>query len=54
MKKKKLLIVITVGLILLIIILLKILPLGYDIESIIYDMTEGSQTVELGDQNYLS
>ena len=48
MKKKKLLIVITVGLILLIIILLKILPLGYDIESIIYDMTEGSQTVELG------
>lgn len=48
MKKKKLLILIPVGIILLILILLKILPLGYDIESIIYDMTDGSQTVELG------
>ena len=48
MKKKNLLIVIPVGIILVIIILLKILPLGYDIESIIYDMTDGSQTVELG------
>lgn len=48
MKKKKLLIIIPVGMILLIIIILKTLPLGYDIESIIYDMTEGSQTVELG------
>ena len=48
MKKKKLLIVIPVGMILLIIILLKILPLGYDIESIIYDRTDGSQAVELG------
>lgn len=48
MKKKKLLIVIPVGMILLIIILLKTLPLGYDIESIIYDRTDGSQAVELG------
>lgn len=48
MKKKKLLIIIPVGMILLIIIILKTLPLGYDIESIIYDMTDGSQTVELG------
>ena len=48
MKKKKLLIIIPVGMILLIIIILKTLPLGYDIESMIYDRTDGSQTVELG------
>ena len=48
MKKKKLIIAIVLGVLLVTIILLKIIPLGYEIEFTIYDMTDGSKTVELG------
>ena len=48
MKKKKLRIAIVLGVLLVTIILLKIIPLGYEIEFTIYDMTDGSKTVELG------